>query len=157
VRRFARRAPLQASGSDFVNAAAESHTALDQAGGVIDVLYAAFFDVATVSRPSSGGACRRDGQRGHHRLRPPVPGFLLANLTMVVAMSWIRQRRSPLRLDKWFRRWRWVSAGQYSQGQSAQRRADDRRHQRDAVDRVGLGGRLGAFAAGGGSTHRAAC
>jgi PiT family inorganic phosphate transporter len=45
----------------------------------------------------------------------PVLGFLLAGL-MMVAVSWICRRRSPLHVDNWFRRLQLVSAGMYSLG-----------------------------------------
>jgi len=45
----------------------------------------------------------------------PVLGFLLAGLLMV-AVSWICRRSSPLRVDNWFRRLQLVSAGLYSLG-----------------------------------------
>ncbi len=45
----------------------------------------------------------------------PVLGFLLAGL-MMVAVSWICRRSSPLRVDSWFRRLQLVSAGMYSLG-----------------------------------------
>jgi len=45
----------------------------------------------------------------------PVLGFLLASL-MMVAVSWIVRRSSPLRVDNWFRRLQLVSAGLYSLG-----------------------------------------
>jgi PiT family inorganic phosphate transporter len=45
----------------------------------------------------------------------PVLGFLLAAL-MMVAVSWICRRGSPLRIDNWFRRLQLVSAGLYSLG-----------------------------------------
>jgi len=45
----------------------------------------------------------------------PVLGFLLASL-MMVAVSWICRRSSPLRVDNWFRRLQLVSAGLYSLG-----------------------------------------
>ena len=45
----------------------------------------------------------------------PVLGFLLAGL-MMVAVSWICRRSSPLRVDNWFRRLQLVSAGAYSLG-----------------------------------------
>ena len=45
----------------------------------------------------------------------PVLGFLLAGL-MMVAVSWICRRSSPLRVDNWFRRLQLVSAGLYSLG-----------------------------------------
>jgi inorganic phosphate transporter, PiT family len=45
----------------------------------------------------------------------PVLGFLLAGLLMV-AVSWICRRKSPLRVDNWFRRLQLVSAGLYSLG-----------------------------------------
>jgi PiT family inorganic phosphate transporter len=45
----------------------------------------------------------------------PVLGFVLAGLLMV-AVSWICSRSSPLRVDNWFRRLQLVSAGLYSLG-----------------------------------------
>jgi PiT family inorganic phosphate transporter len=45
----------------------------------------------------------------------PVLGFLLAGLLMV-AVSWICRRSSPLHVDNWFRRLQLVSAGMYSLG-----------------------------------------
>ena len=45
----------------------------------------------------------------------PVLGFLLAGLMMVL-VSWICRRSSPLRVDNWFRRLQLVSAGLYSLG-----------------------------------------
>jgi PiT family inorganic phosphate transporter len=45
----------------------------------------------------------------------PVLGFLLASLMMVL-VSWIVRRSSPLRVDNWFRRLQLVSAGLYSLG-----------------------------------------
>jgi inorganic phosphate transporter, PiT family len=45
----------------------------------------------------------------------PVLGFLLASL-MMVAVSWLFRRSSPLRVDNWFRRLQLVSAGLYSLG-----------------------------------------
>ncbi len=45
----------------------------------------------------------------------PVLGFVLASL-MMVAVSWIVRRSSPLRVDNWFRRLQLVSAGLYSLG-----------------------------------------
>jgi len=45
----------------------------------------------------------------------PVLGFVLAGLLMV-AVSWICRRSSPLRVDNWFRRLQLVSAGLYSLG-----------------------------------------
>ena len=45
----------------------------------------------------------------------PVLGFLLAGLLMVL-VSWICRRSSPLRVDNWFRRLQLVSAGMYSLG-----------------------------------------
>jgi len=45
----------------------------------------------------------------------PLLGFLLAGLLMV-AVSWICRRKSPLRVDNWFRRLQLVSAGLYSLG-----------------------------------------
>jgi PiT family inorganic phosphate transporter len=45
----------------------------------------------------------------------PLLGFLLASLLMV-AVSWLLRRTSPLRVDNWFRRLQLVSAGLYSLG-----------------------------------------
>ena len=45
----------------------------------------------------------------------PVLGFLLAGLMMVL-VSWICRRGSPLRVDNWFRRLQLVSASLYSLG-----------------------------------------
>ena len=45
----------------------------------------------------------------------PVLGFFLAGLVMVL-VSWICRRSSPLRVDNWFRRLQLVSAGLYSLG-----------------------------------------
>ncbi len=45
----------------------------------------------------------------------PVLGFLLGSLLMV-AVSWICRRSSPLRVDNWFRRLQLASAGLYSLG-----------------------------------------
>jgi PiT family inorganic phosphate transporter len=45
----------------------------------------------------------------------PVLGFVLASLMMVL-VSWIVRRSSPLRVDRWFRRLQLVSAGLYSLG-----------------------------------------
>ncbi len=45
----------------------------------------------------------------------PVLGFVLAGLLMV-AVSWVCRRSSPLRVDNWFRRLQLVSAGLYSLG-----------------------------------------
>jgi PiT family inorganic phosphate transporter len=45
----------------------------------------------------------------------PVLGFLLASLMMVL-VSWIVRRSSPMRVDNWFRRLQLVSAGLYSLG-----------------------------------------
>jgi inorganic phosphate transporter, PiT family len=45
----------------------------------------------------------------------PVLGFVLASL-MMVAVSWIVRRSSPMRVDNWFRRLQLVSAGLYSLG-----------------------------------------
>jgi len=45
----------------------------------------------------------------------PVLGFFLAGLMMVL-VSWICRRKSPLRVDNWFRRLQLVSAGLYSLG-----------------------------------------
>jgi PiT family inorganic phosphate transporter len=45
----------------------------------------------------------------------PTLGFLLGSLLMV-AVSWVVRRSSPLRIDNWFRRLQLVSAGLYSLG-----------------------------------------
>jgi PiT family inorganic phosphate transporter len=45
----------------------------------------------------------------------PVLGFVFASL-MMVAVSWIVRRSSPLRVDNWFRRLQLISAGLYSLG-----------------------------------------
>ncbi|HVQ06329.1 MAG TPA: inorganic phosphate transporter [Burkholderiaceae bacterium] len=45
----------------------------------------------------------------------PVLGFVLASLMMVL-VSWIVRRSSPMRVDRWFRRLQLVSAGLYSLG-----------------------------------------
>jgi len=45
----------------------------------------------------------------------PVLGYLFASL-MMVAVSWIVRRSSPLRVDNWFRRLQLISAGLYSLG-----------------------------------------
>ncbi|MBN8494645.1 MAG: inorganic phosphate transporter [Burkholderiales bacterium] len=45
----------------------------------------------------------------------PTLGFLLGGLLMVL-VSWICRRSSPLRVDNWFRRLQLVSAGLYSLG-----------------------------------------
>jgi len=45
----------------------------------------------------------------------PVLGFVLASLMMVL-VSWIVRRSSPLRVDNWFRRLQLISAGLYSLG-----------------------------------------
>jgi len=45
----------------------------------------------------------------------PLLGFVLASL-MMVAVSWVCRRSSPLRVDNWFRRLQLVSAGLYSLG-----------------------------------------
>ncbi|MBE7416888.1 MAG: inorganic phosphate transporter [Ideonella sp.] len=45
----------------------------------------------------------------------PLLGFVLASL-MMVAVSWVFRRSSPLRVDGWFRRLQLVSAGLYSLG-----------------------------------------
>jgi PiT family inorganic phosphate transporter len=45
----------------------------------------------------------------------PALGFLLGSLLMV-AVSWIVRRRSPMLVDNWFRRLQLVSAGLYSLG-----------------------------------------
>lgn len=45
----------------------------------------------------------------------PFLGFLLGSL-MMVAVAWVFRRTSPLRVDRWFRRFQLVSAGLYSLG-----------------------------------------
>jgi inorganic phosphate transporter, PiT family len=45
----------------------------------------------------------------------PLLGFLFGSLLMV-AVAWIARRRSPLKVDNWFRRLQLVSAGLYSLG-----------------------------------------
>lgn len=45
----------------------------------------------------------------------PTLGFLFGSLLMV-AVAWIARRRSPLKVDNWFRRLQLVSAGLYSLG-----------------------------------------
>ena len=45
----------------------------------------------------------------------PLMGFLFGSLLMVL-VAWIARRRSPLRIDNWFRRLQLVSAGLYSLG-----------------------------------------
>lgn len=45
----------------------------------------------------------------------PLLGFLLGSLMMVL-VTWICRRKSPLRVDRWFRRLQLVSAGLYSLG-----------------------------------------
>lgn len=45
----------------------------------------------------------------------PVLGFLLGGLMMVL-VAWICRHRTPLRIDRWFRRLQLVSAGMYSLG-----------------------------------------
>ncbi|OYU77138.1 MAG: anion permease, partial [Burkholderiales bacterium PBB5] len=45
----------------------------------------------------------------------PLLGFVLGSLMMVL-VAWICRRRSPLRIDRWFRRLQLVSAGLYSLG-----------------------------------------
>jgi PiT family inorganic phosphate transporter len=45
----------------------------------------------------------------------PLLGFLLGSLMMVL-VAWICRRKSPLRIDRWFRRLQLVSAGLYSLG-----------------------------------------
>ncbi|MCC7151694.1 MAG: inorganic phosphate transporter [Rubrivivax sp.] len=45
----------------------------------------------------------------------PVMGFILGGL-MMVAVSWVFRRSSPLRVDRWFRRLQLASAGMYSLG-----------------------------------------
>jgi inorganic phosphate transporter, PiT family len=45
----------------------------------------------------------------------PLLGFLLGSMLMVL-VAWICRRKSPLRIDRWFRRLQLVSAGLYSLG-----------------------------------------
>ena len=45
----------------------------------------------------------------------PLMGFVLGGL-LLVAVSWIFRRASPVRIDRWFRRLQLVSAGAYSLG-----------------------------------------
>ncbi|MCE4539260.1 inorganic phosphate transporter [Pelomonas sp. P7] len=45
----------------------------------------------------------------------PLLGYLLGSLMMVI-VAWIVRRKSPLRVDRWFRRLQLVSAGLYSLG-----------------------------------------
>ncbi|WP_374674699.1 anion permease [Ideonella sp.] len=45
----------------------------------------------------------------------PTLGFILGGL-MMVAVSWVFRRTSPIRVDRWFRRMQLVSAGLYSLG-----------------------------------------
>jgi PiT family inorganic phosphate transporter len=45
----------------------------------------------------------------------PALGFLLGSMIMVV-VAWICRRKSPLKVDNWFRRLQLVSAGMYSLG-----------------------------------------
>ncbi|KQW43444.1 MULTISPECIES: inorganic phosphate transporter [unclassified Roseateles] len=45
----------------------------------------------------------------------PLLGFLLGSLLMVL-VGWICRRKSPIRIDRWFRRLQLVSAGLYSLG-----------------------------------------
>jgi PiT family inorganic phosphate transporter len=45
----------------------------------------------------------------------PTLGFVLGGL-MMVAVSWVCRRTSPIRVDRWFRRLQLVSAGLYSLG-----------------------------------------
>jgi PiT family inorganic phosphate transporter len=45
----------------------------------------------------------------------PLLGFLLGSLMMVI-VSWVCRHKSPLRIDRWFRRLQLVSAGLYSLG-----------------------------------------
>jgi PiT family inorganic phosphate transporter len=45
----------------------------------------------------------------------PLLGFLLGSLMMVI-VAWICRHKSPLRIDRWFRRLQLVSAGLYSLG-----------------------------------------
>ncbi|MGE8317296.1 MAG: inorganic phosphate transporter [Comamonas sp.] len=45
----------------------------------------------------------------------PLLGFILGSLMMVI-VAWIFRRKSPARIDKWFRRLQLLSAGAYSLG-----------------------------------------
>jgi PiT family inorganic phosphate transporter len=45
----------------------------------------------------------------------PLLGFLLGSVMMVI-VAWVCRRKSPLRIDRWFRRLQLVSAGLYSLG-----------------------------------------
>jgi inorganic phosphate transporter, PiT family len=45
----------------------------------------------------------------------PLLGFLLGSMLMVL-VAWICRRKSPIRIDRWFRRLQLVSAGLYSLG-----------------------------------------
>jgi PiT family inorganic phosphate transporter len=45
----------------------------------------------------------------------PLLGYLLGSLMMVI-VSWVCRHKSPLRIDRWFRRLQLVSAGLYSLG-----------------------------------------
>ena len=45
----------------------------------------------------------------------PMLGFLLG-ITMTVAVAWIARTQTPRRIDRWFRRLQFVSAGLYSLG-----------------------------------------
>ncbi|UUX97662.1 inorganic phosphate transporter [Aquabacterium sp. J223] len=45
----------------------------------------------------------------------PLLGFIFGSLLMVL-VAWVMRRRSPLRIDRWFRRLQLVSAGLYSLG-----------------------------------------
>ncbi|HJV67614.1 anion permease [Ideonella sp.] len=45
----------------------------------------------------------------------PILGFVLGSLMMVL-VAWVFRRTSPLRIDRWFRRFQLVSAGLYSLG-----------------------------------------
>ena len=45
----------------------------------------------------------------------PALGFLLGSL-MMVGVAWLFRRATPLRIDKWFRRFQLLSAGAYSLG-----------------------------------------
>jgi PiT family inorganic phosphate transporter len=45
----------------------------------------------------------------------PLLGYLLGSLLMVI-VAWLFRRKSPLRIDRWFRRLQLVSAGLYSLG-----------------------------------------
>ncbi len=45
----------------------------------------------------------------------PLLGFVLGSLMMLI-VSWVFRRSTPLRVDKWFRRLQLVSAGAYSLG-----------------------------------------